>query len=75
MLSTAMQHDADGFKQTYMNFVAHQQQNKRPLQTFANIHECVLDCVQILDHTNPLVSPPRQAHHSDSFPSNSNSDD
>ena len=75
MLSTAMQHDADGLKQTYMNFVAHQRQNKQPLQTFANLHKYVLDYVQILNLTNPLVSPPHQAHYSDSFPSNSNSDD
>ena len=75
MLLIAMQNDADGFKQTYVNFVAHQRQNKRPLQTFANLHQYVLDCDQILDNHTPLVIPPRHAHHSDSFPSNSNSDD
>ena len=58
-----------------MNFVAHQRQNKKPLQNFANLHEYVIDCVQIVDLTNPLVSPPRHAHHYDSFPSDTDSDD
>ena len=70
-----MQHDKDGLNHTYMNFVAHQWHTKRPLQTFANLHQYVLDCVHILDNTTPMVSPPRHAHHSDSFPSKSNSDD
>ena len=75
MLSTAMHHDEQGFKQTYITFVAHQRQNNKLLQTFANLHKYVVDCVQIVDLTNPLVSPPHHAHHSDYFPSDTDSDD
>ena len=77
MLSSAIHGDTanGGLNHTYMNFVAHQRYSGQPLQTFTNLHEYVLDCAQILDNHTPLVSPPPHAHHSNSFPSDSNSDD
>ena len=76
MLSSVIRKDKNnGLNQTYMNFVAHQQLGGRPVQVFNNLHQYVLDFSQILDNHDPLDSPPRHAHVSKSFPSDSNSDD
>ena len=65
----------NGLNQTYMNFVAHQRLGGQPVKVFQDLHQYVLDCSQILDNHDPMVSPPRQAHISDFLLSDSNSDD
>ena len=58
-----------------MNFIAQRKLAGKLIQVLQDLHQYILDCSQILDNHDPMVSPLHHAHVSDSFPSNSNSDD